>query len=1168
MRSRWIPCVAGISAFFVVSVVAAETLFVDPSVADGGDGSRNAPLRTLGKALDRVAGGDVIRLRKGTYREALAVATADIRIGPWGEGRPSIVPPTGKGHGFHVAADGVEIGGIEILAATGLHVAGDRCIVRDVVFNGCEHPLLVRGHFNVVANNRIEGCAFEGPGRLLEVIGDHNAVVENFLVGNDGPNATGIFCQGYGTKVINNVIHCDPSALLRFGIVSSSLAKAAFPPDCRFQEISHNRVLGPIAKSMILVEGPAHDRSSVHHNTLVATEKSSPTGIEFRNVRDTIIVTYNLVTGAGAGIWFDVSGDQQCDHNNLFGNERDIVSTGTVRVGAGDNVARTAVKFGSLDPESVLFLSPVSPAQEAVDTGGPAPRYAGARSVGPALDHRNLAFGKTLRFREAPRLEADEMKADGSVGASALYAVDGFHLAGDGFMWWEEKSRLGWHTWHRFDMIVDLGEIVAIDAARLNMTSNIARTAFLPFRIRILVSDDDGDYYPVGEITRTKEVLDGNYLLEAADLKTRGRYMLFEILPNGTWPCMDEIEIARGDHDPKSVQFAFDRRVQRPHVLPLGATTSLGAYGRYTEELHRFAETIDEIERLKGPAPEIQAARGEITTVSLDQRPADNGEKPEVREAIFRACNHLAPVLFAGRGGYVLSASNPYGALDSSKIPVENRMDVDRVEIMACRNEVEPGSFLVTNAAGRDLDFAITVGPLATDGGRQFPADRIELRHPVEAFHSNALVKLDHGEGNRLVVPGGRTWQIWISVDTAEVPAGTYRGKVSLSAKDVAVKHVELVIRVHPVTLSDRTSLRIHPWMSTGGPKFRHDVAYSVHQLRSHKVNTVNEHSYTPWPGEKSFDAAGHLVKPIDYSVIDTLVNQFDRQYFNFYLFKILFEYEEQRNLCQDDLEFGSVKWETAVREWINDWTMHLDQDYGITTDQFALYLYDEPVVDQIENLMAYLGKVLRTADPKKYPYVGEVKIFVNPMEDTIMSTGLDRLKAVDPYIDIICPAMSDHYPQEVLDDLRKNNELWGYVGLSRGPFPYPTGRLIAWRAMKQGLTGIGFWVWAYNDQKNDAIYGFNENVPGAGDEPVVPSRGWEAWRDGVDDYELLEKLKTIAEKGAEMGLALGEQEEARRVFDRALSNVLDNRNDPDQAIQERENIIAAIMQFAGQEFP
>lgn len=89
MRSRWIPYVAGIPAFFVVSVVTAETLFVDSSVADGGDGGRNAPLRTLGKALDRVAAGDVIRLRKGTYREAVTVATADIRIGPWGDRRLS-----------------------------------------------------------------------------------------------------------------------------------------------------------------------------------------------------------------------------------------------------------------------------------------------------------------------------------------------------------------------------------------------------------------------------------------------------------------------------------------------------------------------------------------------------------------------------------------------------------------------------------------------------------------------------------------------------------------------------------------------------------------------------------------------------------------------------------------------------------------------------------------------------------------------------------------------------------------------------------------------------------------------------------------------------------------------------------------------------------------------
>ena len=75
----------------------------------------------------------------------------------------------------------------------------------------------------------------------------------------------------------------------------------------------------------------------------------------------------------------------------------------------------------------------------------------------------------------------------------------------------------------------------------------------------------------------------------------------------------------------------------------------------------------------------------------------------------------------------------------------------------------------------------------------------------------------------------------------------------------------------------------------------------------------------------------------------------FDKDYFDFYLFKTLFEYDRQRKLMQDDMEFGSKRWETAAREWINDWTRYMEKEYGITTDQFALYLYDEPMIDQIE---------------------------------------------------------------------------------------------------------------------------------------------------------------------------------------------------------------------------
>ena len=56
-------------------------------------------------------------------------------------------------------------------------------------------------------------------------------------------------------------------------------------------------------------------------------------------------------------------------------------------------------------------------------------------------------------------------------------------------------------------------------------------------------------------------------------------------------------------------------------------------------------------------------------------------------------------------------------------------------------------------------------------------------------------------------------------------------------------------------------------------------------------------------------------------------------------------------------------------------------------------------------------------------------------MEDTIMSSAFERLKARDSYLGVICPAMNDHYTQKQLAELHAlESDIWGNVGFNRGP--------------------------------------------------------------------------------------------------------------------------------------
>jgi hypothetical protein len=78
----------------------------------------------------------------------------------------------------------------------------------------------------------------------------------------------------------------------------------------------------------------------------------------------------------------------------------------------------------------------------------------------------------------------------------------------------------------------------------------------------------------------------------------------------------------------------------------------------------------------------------------------------------------------------------------------------------------------------------------------------------------------------------------------------------------------------------------------------------------------------------------------------------------------------------------------------------------------------------------------------------------------------------------------------------------------------------MPWWAFKHGLTGAGFWVYADSGSASWHDYatpmGYYGVVYGSANAPVdthgekiIPSCRWEAWREGVEDYQYLITLQT-----------------------------------------------------------
>jgi hypothetical protein len=67
--------------------------------------------------------------------------------------------------------------------------------------------------------------------------------------------------------------------------------------------------------------------------------------------------------------------------------------------------------------------------------------------------------------------------------------------------------------------------------------------------------------------------------------------------------------------------------------------------------------------------------------------------------------------------------------------------------------------------------------------------------------------------------------------------------------------------------------------------------------------------------------------------------------------------------------------------------------------------------------------------------------------------------------------------------------------------FATSTHRFLPWRAWRFGLDGVTFWTYSqnhWNDPPREQNFGL---YFGAADGGSVPSKRWEAWREGIDDY-------------------------------------------------------------------
>jgi hypothetical protein len=199
-------------------------------------------------------------------------------------------------------------------------------------------------------------------------------------------------------------------------------------------------------------------------------------------------------------------------------------------------------------------------------------------------------------------------------------------------------------------------------------------------------------------------------------------------------------------------------------------------------------------------------------------------------------------------------------------------------------------------------------------------------------------------------------------------------------------------------------------------------------------------------------------------------------------------------------------------------------------------------------------------------------RVFTDPPGLKDLPTA--QLRRLDGHVEVFCPYVSRWSDPEELafyqQQMAKGQEVWGYSIVGKTTPPLSGGyRAGHWQAFKWGFTAFsGFWCY---DSWHGDMWDDYDTTEGRGydyavvytdhRETYIPSRRWEAWREGVDDFRALTLLRSLCDQAEEKKIDAASE---RQLLSAAVENVLQAR-DPDTIERERVHVMTAAAKLHAQ---
>ena len=514
---------------------------------------------------------------------------------------------------------------------------------------------------------------------------------------------------------------------------------------------------------------------------------------------------------------------------------------------------------------------------------------------------------------------------------------------------------------------------------------------------------------------------------------------------------------------------------------------------------------------------------------------------------------------------------DPYENFLETRAPAPATPQIENLQVQMAQGEYRDALFMVGPYSGGELTVDIHVEAFdGLDENMILVQETLYIMNkPVsgpDQFTGDAVYPLT----GSLVVPASESRQIRLRFDTRHttVEPGVYSFNVVLTKAGTGEQQlIPGTVEVWDFDLPSSDEVPSQNWADYKGTSWGPNAAAnSIHEMKRYGLNYVDV-AHTELPQAVSVDGSGNILS-LNTTAFDSRVSPpltawqsapgNKKLNYVFYLY-----YLSLGQTGGSPITYPSPQWNTLFGNWIDAMRDRLQNVYGIGDDQWIMVLADEAGAQRLMDEIIPLAETIKSIDPT-------IRLKSNSSA-TLSGSWATRFYAA---FDIFMPNLQHYESNPTLRTFVQNNskEIWsykcaGYTG-GLGFDIYNYYRSYAWRNVKYGMTGFGLWTYCVNTG-GIAQYdwpGYNPGGTGIryghllvwqhwANDDIVHARRYEMYRETLDDYRYILKLRDVA--AAVGGSAPAD---AETLIDTATTDIINNSSNHTRCDYWRKQIANEIL--------